>query len=56
MKGWHNDRLRHSLARKGIKTGCTKKLRRCVIKVKKKELNVNPYAVCRASIYGKNKR
>lgn len=33
-----------------------KKYRRCVNKVKKKGTAVNPYAVCRASVYGKKKK
>lgn len=28
----------------------------CVMKVKKKNKRVNPYAVCRASVYGDKKR
>lgn len=33
-----------------------KKYRRCVRKVRVKSKKVNPYAVCRASVYGKKKQ
>ena len=40
----------------GVPSSLTKKMERCVKKVKAQGGKVNPYAVCHASIMGKKKK
>jgi hypothetical protein len=40
----------------GVPASLTKKMERCVARVKAQGRKVNPYAVCHASIMGKRKK